>query len=70
MAANNHEQIYFFFFWTEMNTNGERRWGKTQQLKQKNLMDKNLIKLTKPTDLRLKKAIGKGKYFCGAFSGL
>ena len=53
-----------------MNTNGERRWGKTQQLKQKNLMDKNLIKLTKPTDLRLKKAIGKGKYFCGAFSGL
>jgi len=44
--------------------------GKNSATKPKELMDKNLIKLTKTTDLRLQKAIGKGKYFCGAFSGL
>ena len=44
--------------------------GTHSATKTKDLMDKNLIKLTKTTDLRLQKALGKGKFFCGDFSGL
>ena len=51
--------------WTKPNTNTQEWMGETQQLKTKDLVDKNLIKLTK-WQIKGCKGLGKGIFFCGA----